>query len=275
MAIKRRRRRKKIRTGLILSWAGALIALGLAGFALNTLMQTRARLAAIDPQTLCDGMAPTRVHAILLDSSDPLTDVQRVRTEDYLHELIKTFKAGARVDVYMATAKEGHLAKPLFSKCQPQTGQDTAGLTSNPARLRAKWKAEFMTPLNAAISSGLRQSGRGNSPILETISAVAAQSFGLRGSKTDGARGRDDLIIVSDFIQNSPLLNQYARYSDVDSFVASGNSVAVAMDLRNVHVEMIYVQRKRQKKRQTEAHRNWWSDFFRTQGAVSVRAFIV
>ena len=98
------------------------------------------------------------------------------------------------------------------------------------------------------------------SPIIEAVDgAVDAPDFG----STVKARR---LVIVSDMAQNSPELSEY-RGEGSGLEVPDAVRGELARDLHGVAVRIHYVRRPELASIQTAAQRDFWRDWFTSQGA--------
>ncbi len=258
---------------LVLSWAGAAVALGFLVFAGVSLTRLRAERASIDPQSLCPAGTPPAITAILVDSSDALTELQQARIRQALNRELAHLPRGARVDVYRADTKAGALAQPLFRKCAPAPAQAAqSGWSENPQRLQKLRRKRFEQPLQAALKQAMKASPRPVSPLLETIAAASTQSFGGLDAQTLSAKDPQlRMIIVSDFLQNSSLLTQYRPYPDLAAFSQSAAWVATRPVLEGVRLTLLYINRPKNIAIQNQQHRRWWCSYFKMRGASACR----
>ncbi len=269
MAIRRRRSRRSVGIGLIAAWAGAVLALSVLAFAGIGLAKLRVERAGIDKKTLCGTSEPKQIIALLFDSSDQINDLQKIKTRQILDNLLYDIPKGTRVDVYMATAEAGQLAKPLFSRCNPASANGAPGWSENPQRQKELRQTRFQKPLERALKKALRANPRETSPILETIAAASVQSFG-RVNPAHGAQpGRYRMIIVSDFLQNSSLLTQYRAFSSVEGFSNTPGWISTLPRLNDVAIKMVYINRARSIRFQNNKHKEWWCEYFIRRGATS------
>ncbi len=259
--------------GLVLGWTGAAAALGLLVFAGVSLARLRAVRASIDPDSLCPAGTPPAIIAVLVDSSDALSALQQTRIRQLLDRELAHLPRGARVDVYRATARAGALAKPLFRKCAPAPASAAqSGWSENPQSLQKLRRERFEKPLQAALAQAMKASPRPVSPILETIAAASTQSFGSLDLKDPSAQAPAlRMIIISDFLQNSPLLVQYRPYPDIAEFSRSPAWTATRPVLDGVRLTLLYISRPESMTLQNERHRLWWCSYFKMRGAAACR----
>lgn len=250
-----------------MAWVGAILALVILGAGGVGLMRMREAQAARSVETLCANEHPQNVIAILFDSSDALTELQQVKIQHVLDEIVRGVPKEARVDVYMATAQAGQLALPLFSKCN-SFGGEAVGWIDNPQRIQKMHLESFVQPLEKAFVQALRARPRDTSPILETIAAISVQSFGRITKHAKPESGARKLVIISDFLQNSTVLSQYRIYPDIDTFSTEYGYTQTLSSLNGVYVDMVYINRPKVIKLQNQRHRDWWCRYFNTRGAM-------
>ncbi len=266
MAIKRRRSSKSFNGGAVLTWGGAVFALGVLIAGGLGLMRMRATEEGRDQATLCANKNPAQITAFLFDSSDPLTDLQQIKIRQALAQIVQDVPKGMRVDVYMATAEAGQLARPLFRKCNPVGEDGAGGWNENRDRALERQRTLFLEPLDKAFGLALRAQPRPTSPILETIAAISVQSFGRNSTRNSGEKTRN-LVIISDFLQNSSILTQYRPYESVTEFSNNEGWIHTLSSLHNASIDMLYVSRPKVKHIQNQVHKNWWCEYFNARSA--------
>ncbi|PHS26041.1 MAG: hypothetical protein COA84_06530 [Robiginitomaculum sp.] len=269
MAIRRRRSRSSIGGGQVLAWLGAVLALGVLVVAGLGLAKLRTERAGMNANTLCGSQEPGEIITLLFDSSDQLNDLQQIKVRQILDSILYNIPKGARVDVYMATAEAGQLARPLFSRCNPANADGSAGFSENPQRLEEMRQQKFVAPLGEALQKALKANPRRTSPILETIAATSVQSFSRADRRGAGGVRRYSMIIVSDFLQNSAILTHYKSYPNVEEFSKTPGWISTLPRLNGVALKLIYINRPNSRRFQNEAHRNWWCEYFNRHGAIS------
>jgi hypothetical protein len=158
---------------------------------------------------------PSRRSIVLIvDQSDRFEagDRQTVRLE--AKRWFEQSQLYDRISVVLPNAQEPFEPRMLFHGCAPLSSRDASIFTSTPRKLDEKWE-EFRKKLDDAIESGLRVESQPQSPLMETLVAVA----------NDGEIGATDKVIViffSDMLQKSRFrgrkLSFYppARLPDVD-----------------------------------------------------------
>ena len=84
-------------------------------------------LVSRDASTRCPITGPVAVHAVLVDNSDPLTDVQAQRLSQRINAIVNEASVDTRIDLYLLTAGGGAVAKPEVSLCRPPADGDRSG----------------------------------------------------------------------------------------------------------------------------------------------------
>lgn len=175
---------------------------------ISLLIFCSAALAA--KQDACIETAPNYVTAVLVDVSTPLDQPSLLAYETFVDKIISSSPDHSRVDVYRITDGSTGLEEPAISKCKPAPESRFAGAKYWEKRQRL----EFVDPVKSALMSlGQTPVGGQTSPILESIYKISLRSFAGKYApvkSTDSVApygGR--LIVISDFIQNSKLINFY------------------------------------------------------------------
>lgn len=268
MMVARRRRLRKRRSGSESEglWkAGLIAAVACALFAGGAWIYMAAASAnpKIDPVTLCPAEGPTGVAAVLIDTTDTLSPVQRLDVLNKLRGLREELPRGWLVAIYPVKSTPEQPPRASLSLCNPGRGEGLSQLTSNPALVEKRWREAFDTPLQDLLGS-LVAAGQGtSSPIMETIQSVAVAEFGDPDKKSLPKR----LVLVSDMLQYSQKLSQYSGTRAFGEFARTDAYRSLKSDLRDVDVEILYVSRANQERRQNADHIAFWTDFFADEGA--------
>jgi hypothetical protein len=121
--------------------------------------------------------------------------------------------------------------------------------------------------LDQTINSLTKSSERPNSPIIETIEAAAQTSF---GSMPEDRHIALSMTLVSDMIQNSSALNQYAAPMDFASFSKTREWPSLRPKLEGAAVRVLYVLRDAARKNgqaiQDRGHQSFWEDLLTASG---------
>jgi hypothetical protein len=255
---RRRRRGGSSAAAVLVGGLAVLLILGaVGGYAYMRLNQP-----TYDVATMCPTSGPSEVQALLIDRSDPISPLQTQRLEQILHQLIDDGPVNERIDLYILTANGLQSEKPVVSLCRPPSGGNY--LTQNPAHIHAVYVARFVDPIQHALAALTEPSEMPDSPIMESIKAVCIAAFGGLSSGTPTG-----LTVVSDMIQNSPVLDQYHPYND--SFFHTAGMSDVTADCHQAKVDILYLLRPRDARIQTRDHELFWEQFFDHMNAVVER----
>lgn len=217
----------------------------------------------IDQVTLCPAGGPAGVAAVLVDTTDALSPVQRVDVLNKLRGLREELPRGWLVAIYPVKPTPEQPPRPSLSLCNPGRGEGLSQLTSNPALVEKRWREAFDTPLQDLLGSLIVDGQEKSSPIMETIQSVAVAEFGDPDKKALPKR----LVLVSDMLQYSPRFSQYSGTKTFGEFAKTDAYRSLRSDLRDVDVEILYIGRPNQERRQNADHIEFWTNFFADEGA--------
>lgn len=270
------RRRKDTRSGPGLAGKIGLGLLGLlvisAIFGLLGYNAFFAERPDVDVQTGClKGVPPAR-YVVLVDQTDTFNAVQKADIRNQLEEAIRSVPRYGEVAVYMISQDLSELPSPLVRACNPGTKEDADALIEAAARVEKKWASLFDRPLEMAFSQAFTSLEADTSPIIETIQAVTVREFGDHALNNSTKR----LIVISDLLQHTPALTHYgAELPDVVEFLQSDHFRRLRADLRDVSIELLYLQRTTRMGHQGPDHIKFWLTLFGAQGAEIDRIYSV
>ena len=266
--VARRRRPRKRRSASESSgrWTAVLIAaVACALFAGGAWLYMAAANAnpKIDQVTLCPAGGPAGVAAVLVDTTDALSPVQRLDVLNKLRGLREELPRGWLVAIYPVKPTPEQPPRASLSLCNPGRGEGLSQLTSNPALVEKRWHEAFDTPLQDLLDSLIVDGQEKSSPIMETIQSVAVAEFGDPDKKALPKR----LVLVSVMLQYSPKFSQYNGTKTFGEFAKTDAYRSLRSDLRDVDVEILYIGRPNQERRQNADHIEFWTNFFADEGA--------
>lgn len=224
---------------------------------------TQARLSEVD---LCPVDGPRSLTVALIDASDAISPAGRRQALIALSDLAESVPEHGLLElrVLRPGADAGEVA---FSMCNPGDGSRLDPLTANPERARLRWLAQYRTPLEAALETGLAPSEAATSPIMATVQGIALERF--TGAAVDGTPKR--LVIVSDMMEHGADYSHYRERPDFERFTGSPAHRRFRTDLRGADVEVLYVQRHRPNFDEG-AHIRFWEEWFSDSRGALVRA---
>lgn len=175
----------------------AIVASVLAGVALVGFFAAPSLLRGPprDEETLCRTTGPVGHTLILVDKSDPWSEVQAGRLKRLVKQIGDELPAERLLSIYVFKDVFEPGFPPLISLCNP--GRTASEWIGNPRREYLRWVEKFGRPLDEAMTV-LTQPAKGNqSPIVEAIGDVVSR----RESRVQ--TGDRSLVLVSDMLQNS------------------------------------------------------------------------
>ena len=240
---------------LLLSITILLLGGGLAAYVLT-------RSDPIDKVSLCSQAGPTGVHAILIDRSDSISELQATKVRQNLERTIFDARVGTRIELFVADSDGLTRPTSVISLCNP--GRDVNPIYQNPRLIRDQFERGFKARIDTAINALMLPSNAKSSPIMESLKAVCIEAFGKSPSGIPL-----ELTIVSDMIRNSNTVNQY-RDRDYEALLRSPRLQSLLVDCRGADVDIIYLLRPTQRGQpgiQTPSHRSFWQRYLQLLNA--------
>lgn len=164
-----------------------------------------------------------------------------------------------KFSIYVIDENHSQLPVPIFSLCNPGTGDDANILVRSPKAAQEKFDKEFSRPIEKLIRASNPTKSAVKSPIIETLQLIPSiESF----ASTDMHRR---IYIFSDMLQNTRY-SHYSKSLDYTQFAKRYPDLA-RVDLQNVTVVISYVRRRTAQNIQGPKHIQFWQDYFRHAGA--------
>lgn len=221
----------------------------------------KAAIGQLDPITFCPKSGPVAVHAILIDRTDPLSQIQleALRREIFhraqlvsKHEAFRVYEVG----------HGGVLLNPVVDVCNPGDGSDASSIDANPANLRRRYLKLFSAPIEKMLAGMSADEKMGQSPIMEAIQAIAVRDFGI-----SGPAGANSLTIASDLLQYSAKFSLYREIPDSDDFARSPAGRSLKSDLNGVDISLLILFREKDARFQPDALGSFWVRWLTRQSA--------
>lgn len=234
-----RRRKKKSGESLGFMIAGvaiSVLSLGLIGGYIY--LRSAATTVALDQDSLCPVKGPKSVTAILLDVTDPISDVTALDLRNEFQNLVSLVPQGGLIQVYALTDQEGQLQR-TFSGCNPGDGSTVDEWTSNPRMVQARWETGFEKPLRE-LADRLREGTAGKqSPIMAAVQRINVEAFGL----PEHQNVPKTLVVASDMIEHTASFSMYRDGASFDRFEGSEARQKFRSPLSGVAVRVLEFQR--------------------------------
>lgn len=235
-----KRKKRKSESSSVFILFGILFAiLSFAIIAGYLVLRTQASSeVALNEENLCPVNGPNSITAILLDVTDPISDITGLDLRNEFQSLISTISKGSLIQVYALTEKEGEL-ELTFSGCNPGDGQSVSEWTNNPRIAQERWEKGFQRPLDE-ISKRLQSGDSGNqSPIMAAIQRINTEAFGPPAYKSLPKT----LVIASDMIEHTAAYSMYREGPVYSKYEVSPASSMFRTPLQNVSLRILEFQR--------------------------------
>lgn len=250
---KQRRQRKDFISSLLALFAGACIVVVLAWAFIQTTGPP------LDPETYCEADGPDALNVVIVDMSEPYNLLQQEGISRKIEAIRDDLGVNHKLVLYLLSEASDQLPKPDFAACNP--GKDAHWLYQNQNMKLKQWN-KAVGGLGKIIGGiVVDPNGRRNSPIMEMTQIVSVTEFGaLESSGSPPMK----LIIASDMIQNTAGHSHYNVIPpQFQKFKKSTQFQRVRADLRDVEIDILYIRRENASSIQTDAHLEFWRDYFR------------
>lgn len=234
--VRTRRSRRADQTKLI---AGIVLITLLVG-AVVGLIVVRAKVQAarvdLDPITQCPVVGPRSVTVVVVDRTDPISDVTALALRNELTAVVEKTPQYGALYLYSIDGEIDGVAKPLFFRCNPGDASTVNELTGSKAKAQRRFDQQFSEPLDSALMSLAKAETAPSSPIMEGLQGAALSAFSHPHAKEASPKR---LIIVSDFMQNSDRVSFYGGSAARQLTSPEG----LDAPLHGVTVGLLFIQR--------------------------------
>jgi len=206
---------------------------------------------SVDERTSCpkDSSLSKKTIVLLFDTTQKMTATQEKKIKNTVFQVVSASEIFDRILIYEVEPALDNLLEAAFDFCKPPKG-----VLGNPV-LQKFAKLNFERKLENIFQDVDYE--RATSPIIEALGSISA-SFPLNGSKRH-------LIIASDFIESSEILNQFQP-----NWTDKAKSNKLLEDRRpilaGVKVSMLFIPRSSIKHHNKEFS-NWWKEYLKSSGA--------
>ncbi|MGH0331199.1 hypothetical protein [Sinorhizobium meliloti] len=254
----RRRRRRDGSPWAILGIVGLLgfVFLSVSGYAM---LKIRANEAVVLDANQCPETGPVSVRAILLDLTDPISEITQVDLKRQFERTVSEIEVGGLIEVYALTSDEGKLT-PTFRGCNPGDGATADPWTSNPRKKQQRWEEAFNKPLRELADSIGNGSESKRSPIMAGVQRIVIERFST--AKLEGISKR--LYVASDMMENTDAFSIYESGANYDAFVKSAGRDKFRAPLDGTDVKFWAFQRETSSDQVSLA--NFWATWVEANG---------
>ena len=238
----------------------------------------------LDAVTNCpriDGkIHPTGILTILVDETDPLTELQEETFRIKLNNLISSVPDGTMVSIYAMKAESNDKHGSLINLCKPADGSKASELTENKKLMKQRYVKNFLRPMNKVLSSLLKVEQPSKESLLMEQLQFVANNFDRW--QTDGEK---QLVIFSDMLQNKnpkssgknkkgkatdKAFSMYSQnYPTYKEFSKTMYARQLKLSIPDVQVELYYFINNPQF--QNNKNVKFWEEYFAAAGAQVVK----
>ena len=224
----------------------------------------------VNDETGCPLDGPKSKLVMIVDQTDRFSAVQVADIKNQFEAYKEKIPRYGQFKIYAIKSLSSGLPSPVVSACNPGTAKDVNPLVESSVQIDRKWQNSFDAPMRQVFGEVLQPMESDSSPIIEMIQAVAVQEFGPSWMDNRSK----ELVIISDLLQHSPSLSHYGSYS-AEGFIQSKSFKKLEADLRNVDVDILYLQRSTKKAKQNREHLRFWKRLIEKQNGSVRRVYSV
>lgn len=235
------RRRRKSSGGssvaAVLGILGLVVFIG-AAIAVFTLLKLKAGEATQLDADLCPVDGPRSVTAVLLDVTDPISDITKIDLKRQFQKAVAEVEPGGLIEVYALTSEEGKLKK-TFAGCNPGDGEHADVWTTNPKKIQERWRKGFDDPLKEVERGIGEDTAATSSPIMAGIQRIVIESLNSLASEGKSKT----LYVASDMIEHTSSFSIYKSGADYGKFENSAAQDRFRTPLDGIAVQFLVFQR--------------------------------
>lgn len=196
---------------------------------------------------------------IVVDVTSPLS-VQEKKALELFHEKIaRTAQEKSRVRLYRLGESGAIESDRVVDVCSPGNPDQADPLYVSVEAVKADWEAKFRTRILDELDRIISDKGLKQSPIIESLNYISLLEF----SQPLGRKKH--LVIISDFVQNSALLNMYIEQPSFDDFRKRVGNSHVSARIEDVDVQLLYFA-SGQPALQGDSWRDFWVAYVASNG---------
>jgi len=229
-----------------------------------TVFYLNSKRVTLDSASLCPSVGIDNKTVILVDRTDPLSDMQQQELKVYLQDIKNSIPVHASISIYGMDQAEPKMLQPEISMCNPGDGENVSPWLANPVLIKKVWQEKFSDKLDSIIAQLMVPLEVPNSPIMETIKAVSISEF--IGEKNTNIKKR--LVIVSDMMQHTISYSQYINSISFEDYKGGTAYQHHLANLNGVNVEIIYIRRENSDSIQGKAHIQFWQQYIHSMGGI-------
>ena len=263
MARTSRRARSQQRSNLL--WASLALLLVISAIAATAWWWGHKANQELDAKTMCPASGPLGHNVLLIDKTDPLNMAQKAALDLYITDLAqKNTPQGYLLSVFMLSNDFKANTQALVELCNPGNGTGHSAVTENIKQLNRRYSDQFLKPVFEQTQLLTDIQPAKESPILEML-----QMIGLNSLQKYDVQGEKTLVVVSDFLQNSPQLSMDQGTPNFQQFSQLPYATKTKINLKGVDVKLLVLYNTPHL--QKPALYEFWKQYFKDAGAQSVQ----
>jgi len=238
---------KKDKKGLVLIVGAVVVLLAMVG---ANLAASNKPKPGVD---LCTGTI-TRNTVLLLDYSEEISDQTldeiKARALSYIDQKVQV---GEKVTIFTVSELSKSSLRPVVSVCKP--AENGSRLTEDVKHIKKRYRSEFLTPLNDALSK--RPTTSKESPIAQALTDISLTQY-LRGKQ-------NSLIVFSDMLENTGRFSLYKCQNAAQSipqYRASRTGAMERPEFKNTLVQLHLIPREGSTPSILQCRDRLWTWFF-------------
>ena len=238
--------------------AGIVLAAVFAGFLLYKLAVS---VEHTDESTGCPQNASLSPEhwVIVVDVTSPISAQEKKALQAFHEQITQTAQEKSRVRLYRLGEFEATENDRLVDVCSPGNPDQANPLYVSVEAVKADWEKKFRTKILDKLDQIIPNRGLKQSPIIESLNSISLMEF----SQSLGQKKR--LVIISDLVQNSALLNMYVEKPDFDDFRKNVGDSKVSARFEGVDVQLLYFA-AREPALQDDSWRDFWVAYVTSNG---------
>ncbi len=237
----------------------------------------------LDKITWCPKSGPDGRYILLIDVTDPVTDVG----QNALNRLLEHFwdqslssdamkERGIAASpflppyyelvVYLITADSSY-SEPIVRVCNPGLKAEVSNwdqLISSPKVIKRRI-AVIRGQIEGAIARAPLRGSEPSSPILESLKLIVSKE-GADGFEQRNGKAPLKLFMLSDYVQHSKTLTHFKELPSWTTLQARPGFPLIDADLSGSRFYIYYIRRPEYANVQNVVHLSWWEDAIREMG---------
>jgi hypothetical protein len=198
------------------------------------------------------------ISVIVVDTSSQFNADQKQALNGFSDKILNSIPKYTELKLYKMTDSGVSNKDLLLSVCSPGDPKEVNQWTQNQKIAMQNWKIGFAKKIDEEFKSISNSQGLNKSPIIESIRSVSLLEFGGDNQKSKS------LIVISDFVQNSKILNMYSTAVDFNTFKSSPEYAESISRLVGVKTELLILENE--PKIQNDKFKDFWKQFILVNG---------